>query len=385
MGTNAKFLWWNQAVEFNAVITSSGDVTNYPRTNVLVQQRSEVWRSRIIPASGRWGAPDFTGTGLNDLTLGGIYSGSSDEVSYRVQIDGVGTPNTFKWSDTGGVSFNATGVAITGSAQTLNNDITVTLATTGHTLNDRWDWKGGEPWLQFDLLDKRNIWGLGWIFDEFPPSLNAKIRTRVSDNADLSTPALDSTIDIWEPVFALDQRPDSLDSIFVTLDGFPTQTSIPLFPKLNRLHIPSPVVAGRYVRFNFKDSGNTDGFIEIAYTSMGFLRELQDNFSFGGEHGRIEEAGVDEAGGGQLWFDPFFKRFGSSELFQYQESAESLGFWMFFQSHIGTSKEIIVSLQDDSPAFKKWTTYYAHIKNVNRMKNPVSNLHDVQLELEELL
>uniref|UniRef100_A0A6H1ZG10 Putative structural protein n=1 Tax=viral metagenome TaxID=1070528 RepID=A0A6H1ZG10_9ZZZZ len=80
----------------------------------------------------------FTGAGLDDMTSGGTFNGTYP-LNYKVQIDGTGSPNTFKWSDDGGVSWDATGVAITGGAQTLNNGVTVTFgATTGHTLNNYW-------------------------------------------------------------------------------------------------------------------------------------------------------------------------------------------------------------------------------------------------------
>lgn len=82
----------------------------------------------------------FNSSGLNDLTLGGSYSGAAP-LQYKVQIDGTGSPDTFKWSDDGGATWDATTVAITGAAQTLNNGLTVTFgATTGHTSGDNWSW-----------------------------------------------------------------------------------------------------------------------------------------------------------------------------------------------------------------------------------------------------
>lgn len=84
------------------------------------------------------GAPTFTGTGLNDLTRSGNYNGTWDD-DLVVEIDGTGTPDTFKWSKNGGSSWEATGVAITGSAQLLTDGIYVTFgATTGHTAGDKW-------------------------------------------------------------------------------------------------------------------------------------------------------------------------------------------------------------------------------------------------------
>jgi len=84
-------------------------------------------------------ATSFTGSGLNDLTYGGAYTGVS-VVTYRVKIDAAAATDTFTWSDDGGSTWTATGVAITGSAQGLNNGITVTFAaTTGHVFGEYWD------------------------------------------------------------------------------------------------------------------------------------------------------------------------------------------------------------------------------------------------------
>jgi len=91
-------------------------------------------------ATAALGTAAFTGSGLNDLTRSGNYRGNADR-NYRVELDATGTPDTFKWSHDGGSSWEATGVAITGALQHLEDGVYVTFAaTTGHTLGDRWDW-----------------------------------------------------------------------------------------------------------------------------------------------------------------------------------------------------------------------------------------------------
>jgi len=85
----------------------------------------------------------FSGVGLDDATSGGTFSGS-EPTEYLVEIDGTGTPDTFKWSKNGGSTWEATGVNITGAAQTLDSGVTITFtATTGHTSGDQWTIKGG--------------------------------------------------------------------------------------------------------------------------------------------------------------------------------------------------------------------------------------------------
>jgi hypothetical protein len=76
------------------------------------------------------------GTGLSDITTGGTYSGD-DPSLFEIQIDGTGTPDTFKWRQDRG-SWTET-VNITGAAQTLADDVTATFdETTGHTSGDSW-------------------------------------------------------------------------------------------------------------------------------------------------------------------------------------------------------------------------------------------------------
>lgn len=98
--------------------------------------------SPTTPTHGKLGAiyrqrPNgFKGDGLNDATWGTGFNGASSAY-YEVQIDATGTPDTFQWRKNGGGW--TTGVSITGAAQTLDDNQTITFgATTGHTLNDQW-------------------------------------------------------------------------------------------------------------------------------------------------------------------------------------------------------------------------------------------------------
>ncbi len=86
------------------------------------------------------GTVTFSGSGLDDLARSGNYNGNEDR-TYRVRIDGTGTPDTFEWSRNGGGAWVATDVPITGALQLLEDGVYVLFtATTGHTLNDYWEW-----------------------------------------------------------------------------------------------------------------------------------------------------------------------------------------------------------------------------------------------------
>jgi len=81
--------------------------------------------------------------------------GHAASVHYRVQIDGVGTPNTFKWSDDGGTSWDVSTVAITGALQNLNNGVKIKFdSLVGDTNADYWDFYAGDG----IYIGERLIW-----------------------------------------------------------------------------------------------------------------------------------------------------------------------------------------------------------------------------------
>ena len=74
---------------------------------------------------------------LNDVSSSGTYNGTI-KTKFVIEIDSTGSPDTFKWQKEGGIL--TSGVNITGSAQLLTDGVSVTFgATTGHTLEDKWE------------------------------------------------------------------------------------------------------------------------------------------------------------------------------------------------------------------------------------------------------
>jgi hypothetical protein len=92
---------------------------------------------------GANGEVAFTGSGLDDLTAGGTPGNGMPPRNYKVEIDGANDPDpdTFKWSDDGGTTWEAEEVEITGAEQELQEGVTVAFAaTTGHTAGEFWTW-----------------------------------------------------------------------------------------------------------------------------------------------------------------------------------------------------------------------------------------------------
>jgi hypothetical protein len=113
-------------------ITTSAGTVDYLLSTDIVEIRN-------VRITGELGDITYSGVGLDDISICGNYSHDNTDTSFKIQIDGVSTVNTFKWSDDGGSIWNASTVAMTGVYQELSHGIFVKFAaTTGHTLLDNW-------------------------------------------------------------------------------------------------------------------------------------------------------------------------------------------------------------------------------------------------------
>jgi hypothetical protein len=136
----------------------------------------------------------FTGAGLDDGVLGGYFEGTTS-VTYYVRIDANGTPDTFEWSKDNFVTTVATGIAIDGTDQALDNNITIKFsATTGHTIGDAWSGLAAPVNIDTGIFSNINTGttGVGYthvgvffdastsswkVFSEYDPEPNGTVNT----------------------------------------------------------------------------------------------------------------------------------------------------------------------------------------------------------------
>jgi len=114
----------------------------------------------------------FTGVGLNDATSGGVYTGGVS-ADVRVEIkDSVPSPDTFRWSKDGGAIWEEDDIPIpgAGTAYTLEDADgieygTITFAAIdGHTIGDRWDFLVGN----ISSEDDSGFYGQENVYNERP-------------------------------------------------------------------------------------------------------------------------------------------------------------------------------------------------------------------------
>jgi len=101
---------------------------------------SRTYKVQIDGSSSPYISPVvFIGVGVNDMSTSGVYTSSQTKL-YRIEIDGsAGGVDTFRWSDSNGSSWNVSNVQITGDFQTLNDGVSVKfIHTTTHTISNAW-------------------------------------------------------------------------------------------------------------------------------------------------------------------------------------------------------------------------------------------------------
>lgn len=97
---------------------------------------NKIIRDGINISSRTIGPPTQTGSGLNDFSNGGEFTGNED-IEYELEIVTTGTPDAFQLSRNGEVI--TASVPIDGSNQDLGFGVTGKFdATTGHDLGDIW-------------------------------------------------------------------------------------------------------------------------------------------------------------------------------------------------------------------------------------------------------
>jgi hypothetical protein len=146
-------------------LTVSGDLTVTGTQTTASSSNVELGASfQYLNAGdtiGESGTTQSTGSGLDDATFVGHFTGTASKTFY-VKIDGTGTPDTFSWSDDNFATTEATAVAITGNDQTLADGIKINFgATTGHTLNDVWSGTAAPANVDTGLFTNYNTGGSG--------------------------------------------------------------------------------------------------------------------------------------------------------------------------------------------------------------------------------
>lgn len=226
--------------------------------------------SRIIDIrsaniTGYTSAITQTGSGLNDLSIRGNYLLDDSDTDYQIYIDAATTTDTFKWSNDGGTTWEATGVSMTGDWQLLDNGIYIKFtATTGHTLDDYFDF----------TITQVNDYPLSRTYcDSLDNDVESWRKTTPSQPTDFLTDYRDSYITFWPP-------PDENYLVSMRVHRYPTSqfssTSMsgqtPEIPSYYHYRLIDGILADAYLRRGPETFDSTKSELFRRY----FLKSLKE-------------------------------------------------------------------------------------------------------------
>lgn len=245
-------------------------------------------------ATGATSRPQKEGAGSASAILGGTYTGTND-LDYYIEVESTGEIGaaTFRWSDDGGVTFVATGVATSTAAVALNNGVTV-----------RWTQGSGN-----DVVD-----GDFWRFKAYLPYHRRNVLDRDRDTEWRSTSVSSQFLvfdlgSAQEPsaLAVLDHNLTSGASIILqgsTTSNFAVIADTRTIPwQSGRLlhFLGGPLQTLQHWRLSISDPSNTDGYLRISELFLGGYTRLDRTFDLGDFRGRVREGQRDRTRSGRYY------------------------------------------------------------------------------------
>ena len=130
---------WSGILDFNGSVPMDGQTLTIDDATGKNAVTFEFDDNNSLSEDGNYSVTGAFGNKLNDLTISGSFTGLSIS-EYIIEIDGVGSPNTFRWSKDGGITYTDEKVAIKDLNQTIENGLSAHFTSiTGHALGDRWN------------------------------------------------------------------------------------------------------------------------------------------------------------------------------------------------------------------------------------------------------
>lgn len=222
------------------------------------------------------------GTGSVSITITGEYVGAND-LEFVASIDTIagGTEvgqSTFKWSDSGGVSWDATGTLTSSTATLLNNNVYVAWEHAADA-----DFASGDTW----YFKVRSPFGIGKLLDldRDHRYRSQKIFAVNTMTIDIGTEQAVNALVIYDHNFSSDATVHLWGDDAATFDsatGSPQVDETITITSGKILHyLATSDRTKRYWRLRMQDLDNSDGYIEIGELYLGSYLELSRNFSNG--------------------------------------------------------------------------------------------------------
>lgn len=213
---------------------------------------------------------------------------------------------------------------------------------------------------------------------------NGLFRVRIGNTADFSVNLYDSGW-IERRRYYSDAEINTAHSSEFFPEGLPNldmrkriQQQIPI------VALPSEVSA-RYVRIDFDDSSNPDGYIEVGYVYAGKVLEPTNDLMYGWKIQRDDFVRDGQAACGQYWSASVYNKTLIVLTMAPQHETSLTGYWLLMEYLVGINEEFIVSLVQKNDSLLYTTTVYGKWSQVPSNQNISFRTYQSSMAFEEIV
>lgn len=258
-------------------------------------------------------------------------------------------------------------------------------------VGDTWRSSGvaGDTYIIRDLGDTYIIGGVGIVARNLTRS--AQVRVRIGNTSNFATNLYDSgQVNFHLPIYTSAERtattlnPTSYISEFFDSNGLPTTHTIDNILKLpvRTFELPAEITA-RYIRIDFFDSTNPDGYVEISHVYAGRILEPSPDILYGYRISRQHTARQPQSASGQYWCANVYKRVRLSCTLAPQRETDMLGYWYLLELLVGLNQPLIVSVEDSNNSIKFYTAFFGILVQNPQNTNVAFKRHSFSFDVEE--
>lgn len=249
------------------------------------------------------------------------------------------------------------------TARSTNDDLTSTIINA--------DLGSDNPIIQSMVIVNHNL------------SINTSLfRIRLSDDVTFATSDYDSGwLDVYESLFTTNNL-DWEDSNFwfgkILLDDLQGYS-------LNIIHLMPETYSNRYVRIEFDDTANTDGYIDLGRLMLAPIQALDINMEYGANIGWIDNSLVSESIGGAEYFDDRSKKRELKFTVGAMGKEESMQRMFELQRRKGTTGEIFVIPDSDDAENMFRESFLGRMTRLTPQTHQLINRYKTAFQIRELL
>ncbi len=213
-------------------------------------------------------------------------------------------------------------------------------------------------------------------------STSAQVRVRCSDSATFTTSEYDSGwVDAYAYSVPTTELPWESDNWW---SGKPAAFDL-LGYSLNTVILTGSLIDARYIRVEFDDTGNSDGYIEVGRLMVAPITELLVNMSYGANLAWDDSSLMKESIGGTEFFANRTKKRLFNCSAEYMRDDEALGGIFEMQKHQGLTGEIFVLPDRDNTAHSFRNSFLARMTQLGGIEKYMHNLNKTTYSFKELL